>query len=218
MAAVTAPLLDLKGWPTAPRRIRFVAEVRHRAEKSVPAKPLEAARLPVRDHPRLSPPLGHPIGARLLPRANGKGALAAALAVAEVRTGSRRGPRRGVRQSSRQANIPAHGQAHDRPARRPELACTRDPSLLIVDELHVVTEAVWEAVTSEKFKPTTPDPALVDQPMHIIDVPLDARQVARTVGRRHPQSWASTSPPTGPNDDRPRGTMDTSGVFPFLAA
>ncbi len=111
-----------------------------------------------------------------LPRANGKTALAAALAVAELFAGPPSAEVLVVASDQRQANI-ALRMARRMIELNPELAerchvyadrlvvpendATMialpadpaalhgwDPSLLIVDELHVVTEAVWEAVTS----------------------------------------------------------------------
>lgn len=115
-----------------------------------------------------------------LPRANGKTALAAALAVAELFCGDASAEVLVVASDQRQANI-ALNMARRMIELNPELAERAhiyadrirvpdrdstmialpadpaalhgwDPSLLIVDELHVVTEAVWEAVTSVSGK------------------------------------------------------------------
>lgn len=115
-----------------------------------------------------------------LPRANGKTALAAALAVAELFVGPPSAEVLVVASDQRQANI-ALRMARRMIELAPELAERAhvyqdrivvpendaamvalpadpaalhgwDPSLLIVDELHVVTEPVWEAVTSVSGK------------------------------------------------------------------
>lgn len=115
-----------------------------------------------------------------LPRANGKTALAAALAVAELFAGPLSAEVLVVASDQRQANIalrmakrmielsPELAERTNVYADRlvvPETDATMlalpadpaalhgwDPSLLIVDELHVVTEDVWEAVTSVSGK------------------------------------------------------------------
>ncbi|MFB9619518.1 terminase large subunit domain-containing protein [Brooklawnia cerclae] len=115
-----------------------------------------------------------------LPRANGKTALAAALAVAELFCGPPSAEVLVVASDQRQANI-ALSMARRMVELNPELAARCqifkdklvvphndatmialpadpaalhgwDPSLLIVDELHVVTAEVWEAVTSVSGK------------------------------------------------------------------
>ena len=119
-----------------------------------------------------------------VPRANGKSALAAALAVAELFAGPASAEVLVVASDQRQANIVlrlARRMIELNPllAERtliyadrlvvPETDSTMialpadpaalhgwDPSLLIVDELHVVTEPVWEAVTSMTGKPSRP--------------------------------------------------------------
>lgn len=111
-----------------------------------------------------------------LPRANGKTMLAAALALAELFVGDASAEVLVVASDQRQANITlryARRMVELNPvlAERVQVYADRlylpendatllplpaepgalhghDPSLLIVDELHVVTEAVWEAVTS----------------------------------------------------------------------
>ena len=87
-----------------------------------------------------------------LPRANGKGALAAALAVAELSVGphgasAARPPSWPSDQGQANILLPMAKRMIALPA-DPAALHGWDPSLLIVDELHVVTEAVWEAVTS----------------------------------------------------------------------
>ena len=115
-----------------------------------------------------------------LPRANGKTALAAMLAVAELFAGPPSAEVLVVASDQRQANITLR-MARRMIELNPELADRAqvyadrivvphndavllplpaepgalhgfDPSLLIVDELHVVTEQVWEAVTSVSGK------------------------------------------------------------------
>ena len=111
-----------------------------------------------------------------LPRANGKSALAAALAVAELWVGAPSAEVLVVASDERQARIvlrmakrmielnpvlAERAQIYADKIVVPENDATMialpadpgalhgwDPSLLIVDELHVVGEAVWEAVTS----------------------------------------------------------------------
>lgn len=115
-----------------------------------------------------------------LPRANGKTALAAALAVAELFCGQPSAEVLVVASDQRQANIALRMarrmiELNPELAERAQIYADRivvpendatmialpadpaalhgwDPSLLIVDELHVVTEAVWEAVTSVSGK------------------------------------------------------------------
>lgn len=115
-----------------------------------------------------------------LPRGNGKSALAAALAVAELFIGPASAEVLVVASDQRQANIVLR-MARRMIELTPELAERthiyadrlvvpendavltplpaepgalhgHDPSLLIVDELHVVTTEVWEAVTSASGK------------------------------------------------------------------
>ncbi|WP_231895168.1 terminase large subunit domain-containing protein, partial [Gordonia sp. 852002-10350_SCH5691597] len=111
-----------------------------------------------------------------LPRANGKTSLAAMLAVAELFVGQPSAEVLVVASDQRQANITLRLakrmiELNDELAERAQIYSDRiavphtdalliplpadpgalhghDPSLLIVDELHVVTEDVWEAVTS----------------------------------------------------------------------
>jgi phage terminase large subunit-like protein len=111
-----------------------------------------------------------------IPRANGKTMLAAALGLAEMFTGPASAEVLVVASDQRQANITLRYakrmvELNPELAERVQVYADRlvlpendatllplpaepgalhghDPSLLIVDELHVVTEAVWEAVTS----------------------------------------------------------------------
>ncbi|MEX7470582.1 terminase large subunit [Mycobacterium adipatum] len=115
-----------------------------------------------------------------LPRANGKTSLAAMLAVAELFVGPDSAEVLVVASDQRQANITLRMakrmiELHPDLEERAQVFADRivvphndavllplpaepgalhgfDPSLLIVDELHVVTEAVWEAVTSVSGK------------------------------------------------------------------
>ena len=115
-----------------------------------------------------------------LPRANGKTALAAALAVAELFVGPPSAEVLVVASDQRQANIALRMakrmiELSPQLAERAQIFSDKivvphndatmialpadpgalhgwDPSLLIVDELHVVSEAVWEAVTSVQGK------------------------------------------------------------------
>lgn len=115
-----------------------------------------------------------------LPRANGKTMLAAALALAEMFVGPLSAEVLVVASDQRQANITlryAKRMVELNPvlAERVQVYADRlylpendatltplpaepgalhghDPSLMIVDELHVVTESVWEAVTSVSGK------------------------------------------------------------------
>lgn len=111
-----------------------------------------------------------------IPRANGKTALAAALAIAEMVTGPPSAEVLVVASDQRQAEItmklarrmielnpelaqrfhvyrdrlayPANDATLVPLPAEPAALHGHDPSLLIVDELHVVTREVWEAVTS----------------------------------------------------------------------
>ncbi|OKH81166.1 terminase large subunit [Mycobacterium sp. ST-F2] len=115
-----------------------------------------------------------------IPRANGKTMLAAALGVAELFTGPPSAEVLVVASDQRQANItmkyakrivelnplladrvqvyadrlvlPENDATLTPLPAEPGALHGHDPSLLIVDELHVVTEAVWEAVTSVSGK------------------------------------------------------------------
>ncbi|QNK52352.1 terminase large subunit [Dermacoccus sp. PAMC28757] len=173
--------LDFSGWTTAraERRIRFVDEYVV-TPKGVGA--LEPMRFRPWQREIVSGAFADGIRTALvsLPRANGKTALAAALAVAELFVGPPSAEVLVVASDQRQANI-ALRMAKRMIELSPELAERAqifsdkivvphndatmialpadpgalhgwDPSLLIVDELHVVSEAVWEAVTSVQGK------------------------------------------------------------------
>jgi phage terminase large subunit-like protein len=115
-----------------------------------------------------------------IPRANGKTALAAMLAVAELFVGDSSAEVLVVASDQRQANITLRMakrmvELTPKLAERAQIYADRivvphndsvllplpaepgalhgfDPSLLVVDELHVVTEEVWQAVTSAAGK------------------------------------------------------------------
>ena len=180
-AAITAEPLDFTGWPTdrAERRIRFVEQF-VRVTKGVGAG--EPFRLRVWQKEIITGAFapGRRSALVSLPRANGKSALAAALAVAELFAGPSSAEVLVVASDQRQASI-VFNLARRMIETTPELAERTqiykdrivvpendatmqalpadpsalhgwDPSLLIVDELHVVTEDVWEAVTSVSGK------------------------------------------------------------------
>lgn len=174
---VTVPPLDLTGWPEdrAARRLRFVGEfvVTPRGEgagEPLRLRPWQAEIVRGAFAPGVRTALV------ALPRANGKTMLAAALAVAELWTGAASAEVLVVASDQRQAEIvlkyarriveltPALADRmhifRDRlylpendatllplPA-EPGALHGHDPSLMIIDELHVVTEPVWEAVSS----------------------------------------------------------------------
>nr|WP_225911129.1 terminase large subunit [Dermacoccus sp. Tok2021] len=173
--------MDFSDWTTAraERRIRFVDEYVV-TPKGVGA--LEPMRFRPWQREIVSGAFAEGIRTALvsLPRANGKTALAAALAVAELFVGPPSAEVLVVASDQRQANI-ALRMAKRMIELSPELAERAqvfsdkivvphndatmialpadpgalhgwDPSLLIVDELHVVSEAVWEAVTSVQGK------------------------------------------------------------------
>ncbi|MBZ4498041.1 terminase large subunit domain-containing protein [Dermacoccus sp. Tok2021] len=178
---IEAAPLDFSDWTTAraERRIRFVDEYVV-TPKGVGA--LEPMRFRPWQREIVSGAFAEGIRTALvsLPRANGKTALAAALAVAELFVGPPSAEVLVVASDQRQANI-ALRMAKRMIELSPELAERAqvfsdkivvphndatmialpadpgalhgwDPSLLIVDELHVVSEAVWEAVTSVQGK------------------------------------------------------------------
>ena len=176
-APVTVPPLDLTGWPRArgPRRRRFIREFVVVPKGKGAGGPFRL-RPWQRDLVDGAFAAGVRTALVSLPRANGKTALAAALAVAELFCGAPSAEVLVVASDQRQANI-ALRMARRMIELSPELAARCqiyadrlyvpendatmialpadpaalhgwDPSLLIVDELHVVTEAVWEAVTS----------------------------------------------------------------------
>lgn len=174
---VTADPLDFKGWPKARarRRERFIGKYLvtprgHGAGGPFKLRPFQ------RDIVRGSFAPGVRTAVVSIPRANGKTMLAAALGLAEMFVGAASAEVLIVASDQRQANITlryAKRMVELNPvlAERVQVYADRlylpendatllplpaepgalhghDPSLLIVDELHVVTEAVWEAVTS----------------------------------------------------------------------
>ncbi len=180
-AAVTADPLSFKGWPAdrGKRRARFVNKYVV-TPKGVGGGKRFRLRPWQRDI--VLGAFGPGIRTALvsIPRANGKTALAAALAVAELFSGPMGAEVLVVASDQRQAEI-ALRMARRMIELSPELAVRAqpykdrivvphtdstmialpadpgalhgwDPSLLIVDELHVVTEDVWEAVTSASGK------------------------------------------------------------------
>lgn len=180
-AAITALPLDFTGWPTerAERRIRFIEQFLL-VTKGVGAGEPFLLRDWQSDLVRGVFAPGIRTGLVSLPRANGKSALAAALAVAELFCGPASAEVLVVASDQRQASI-VFNLARRLIETSPELAERTqvykdrivvpendatmtplpadpaalhgwDPSLLVVDELHVVTEDVWEAVTSVSGK------------------------------------------------------------------
>lgn len=175
--AVTADPLAFTGWPAgrARRRERFIGEFLvtprgHGAGEPFKLRPFQ------RDIVRGAFAPGIRTALVSIPRANGKTMTAAALAVAEMFVGPPSAEVLVVASDQRQANITLR-YARRMVELNPELADRvqvyadrlylpqndatllplpaevgalhgHDPSLQIVDELHVVTEAVWEAVTS----------------------------------------------------------------------
>ncbi|MDR3662992.1 MAG: terminase large subunit, partial [Mycobacterium sp.] len=178
---VTALPLDLSHLPEgrASRRLAFIAE-HIVVPKGVGAgKPVRLRDFQVEIVAGTFAP-GIRTGLVSMPRANGKTGLAAMLAVAELFVGPPSAEILVVASDQRQANITLR-MAKRMIELNPELADRaqvfadrivtphndglllplpadpgglhgHDPSLLIVDELHVVTEAVWEAVTSVSGK------------------------------------------------------------------
>ena len=179
--AVTAEPLDLDALPTA-RAERYIAFIEKflkvpkgfGAKEPVKLRPFQ--KRIIRDTFKK----GVRTGLVSMPRGNGKSALAAMLCLAELFAGPESAEVLVVASDQRQANItfrmavrmieltPALAErAHiyqDRlkvpqsnsvmfplPA-EPDSLHGWDPSLLIVDELHVVTRDVWEAVTSASGK------------------------------------------------------------------
>lgn len=174
---ISAEPIDLTGWPKAraARRLKFIREYLLvpkgvGAGKPVRLRPFQTEIVREAFAPGIRTALVS------LPRANGKTALAAMLAVAELFVGPMSAEVLVVASDQRQAMI-TFRMAKRMIELNPELAARChifqdrivvphndstlvplpadpgalhgwDPSLLIVDELHVVTEAVWEAVTS----------------------------------------------------------------------
>ena len=173
--------LDLSGLPDdrAGRRLAFIGE-HLRVPKGVGAGDPVRLRAFQREVIRGSFAPGIRTGLVSVARANGKTGLAAMLAVAELFVGPPSAEVLVVASDQRQANITLR-MAKRMIELTPELADRaqvfadkivvphndsmlspwpaepgarhgRGPSLLVVDELHVVTEAVWEAVTSVSGK------------------------------------------------------------------
>ncbi|CAM3600030.1 terminase large subunit domain-containing protein [Smaragdicoccus niigatensis] len=174
---IDAIALDFTGWPRdrAKRREKFIREYLVVPKGFGAGKPVRLRDFQ-RDIIRRSFASGVRTSLVSIPRANGKTALAAMLAVAELFVGDPSAEVLVVASDQRQANITLRmakrmielnpelaDRAHiyaDRitvpendsillplPA-EPGALHGHDPSLLIIDELHVVTESVWEAVTS----------------------------------------------------------------------
>ncbi|MDF3283368.1 terminase large subunit [Gordonia sp. N1V] len=174
---ILADPLSLKGYPKdrARRRERFIGQYL-KVPKGVGALEDVKLRKFQRDIIREVYRDGIRTGLVSIPRANGKTSLAAMLAVAELFVGPASAEVLVVASDQRQSSITLRlakrmielnselaERAHvyrDRievpendaslvplPA-EPGALHGHDPSLLIVDELHVVTEEVWEAVTS----------------------------------------------------------------------
>ncbi len=174
---IKAEPLDFTAWPVdrAERRLRFVAEYLlvprgHGAGEPFRLRDWQA------DIVRGAFAPGVRTALVSVPRANGKSMLAAALAVAELFAGAPSAEVLIVASDQRQAGIVLryarrlielvpelaertqvyadrlvvpHNDAVLTPLpAEPGALHGHDPSLLVVDELHVVTEAVWEAVTS----------------------------------------------------------------------
>lgn len=176
-ARIEVEPLDFTGWPEdrAARRVRFV-EAFVIVPKGVGAG--EPMKLRAFQRELVAGAFAPGIRTALvsLPRANGKSALAAALSVAELFVGPASAEVLVVATDERQARIvltmarrmielnpelAARAQVYADKIVVPETGSTMmalpadpsalhgwDPSLLVVDELHVVTDAVWEAVTS----------------------------------------------------------------------
>lgn len=179
--AIEAEPLDLAGWPRgrAARRERFFREFLV-VPKGKGAMGRFRLRPWQKEIVRGAYRKGVRTALVSLPRANGKTALAAGLGVAELFVGPPSAEVLVVATDQRQANIAlrmakrmvelspelaARAQIYQDRIYVPETDSTMialpadpaalhgwDPSLLIVDELHVVTEAVWEAVTSMSGK------------------------------------------------------------------
>ena len=179
--AIKALPLDLSGLPEgrADRRLAFIAEYLVVPKGVGAGKPVRLRDFQVEIIEGAFAP-GIRTGLVSVARANGKTGLAAMLAVAELFVGPPSAEVLVVASDQRQANITLR-MAKRMIELNPELADRaqifadritvphndslllplpaepgalhgHDPSLLIVDELHVVTEATWEAVTSVSGK------------------------------------------------------------------
>lgn len=175
--SVTVPKLTFSRWPRdrAKRRERFIREFLTVPRGHGVGKPF-VLRTFQREIVRGAFADGVRTALVSIPRANGKTMLAAALALAELFVGPPSAEVLVVASDQRQANITlryAKRMVELNPvlAERVQVYADRlylpendatllplpaepgalhghDPSLLIVDELHVVTEQVWEAITS----------------------------------------------------------------------
>lgn len=180
-AAITAEPLSFKGWPRDPakRRIKFIEEYLvvpkgHGAGKKVKLREFQ------KDIIRGAYAPGIRSGLCSLPRGNGKSGLAAMLGLAEMFLGPMSPEVYIVASDLRQAKIifniakrmvqlnpelddrvqifqdrlyMPHGDATMTPLPSDyDTLQGLDPTLMLIDELHVVTEKVWEAVTSADGK------------------------------------------------------------------
>ena len=174
---IEAPPLEFKGWPRdrAKRRERFIREY-VKVPKGVGALKAFKLRDWQRDIVRGAFAPGVRTAVVSIPRANGKTALAAALSVAELWVGDPSAEILAVASDERQARLVLN-MARRMIELSPELAERAhvyrdhisvpendatmralpadpaalhgfDPTFLVIDELHVVTEDVWEAATS----------------------------------------------------------------------
>jgi len=179
--AITAPPLDFKGWPRdrAKRRMRFIKDFLvvprgHGAGKPVQLRDFQKEIITGAFAPSIRTALVS------MPRGNGKTALAAMLGLAELFVGQPSAEVLVVASDQRQANITfnlARRMVELNPVLAERVHVYRDrlyvpetdsnliplpaeygalqgydPSLLIVDELHVVTHEVWEAATTAAGK------------------------------------------------------------------
>jgi phage terminase large subunit-like protein len=178
---VTADPLSLVGWPTnrARRRQKFIGEYLTTPRGKGAGKPFDLRPFQ-REIIKGSFAPGVRTALVSIPRANGKTMLAAALGLAELFVGDPSAEVLVVASDQRQSAITLRYakrmvELNPELAERVQVYADRlylpendatllplpaevgalhgfDPSLLIVDELHVVTEAVWEACTSVSGK------------------------------------------------------------------
>ncbi len=182
-----------------------------------------------------------------MPRGNGKSALAAALAVRELYDGPEGAQALIVASDQRQAGV-VFGLARrmieldDRLAARVQVFRDRiiepfrdavlaplpaepdalhgwDPSLLVVDELHVVTEAVWEAVSSASGKRPESLTLAISTPPEHRDVGVMWRLVEHGRAGDDPAFYLREyTAPTGCNpDDRGAWALANPALGDFLA-
>lgn len=179
--AITAPPLDFKGWPRdrAKRRMKFIREFLlvprgHGAGKPVKLRDFQREIITGAFAPGVRTALVS------MPRGNAKTTLAAMLGLAELFVGGASAEVLVVASDQRQANITfnlARRMVELNPVLAERVHVYRDrlyvpetdsnliplpaeygalqgydPSLLIVDELHVVTAEVWEAATTAAGK------------------------------------------------------------------